>query len=142
MEEEGSAANPQQQEVLLYLKEHKIMDLLENLTSALVYSRPEDPRTFMKEYIQQLQKAKSNMEDDEPPMFIDETNIRSAFGMLDITKKGHITHPQYLEAMKSMGVRQFNRSPAGAELNRINQETFVRESKAALKAAMSTYMDY
>ncbi len=143
MEEKEHGASPQEQEALQYLKEHKVVELFENLTAALIYSRPDDPKAFMRDYIQKLQKAKSSVEDtEEVPSFIDETNIRSVFGMLDITRKGHISHQQYLQAMQSLGVTQFNRSPAGAELNRINQETFVRESKAAVKAAMLTFTDY
>lgn len=142
MEEEEQPVNPMEQEVLHYLKEHKVMELFENLTAALIYSRPDDPKAFMRSYIQQLQKAKCSAEDEEPPSFINESNICSVFGMLDITRKGHITHQQYLQAMQSLGVSQFNRSPAGAELNRITQATFVRESKAAVKAAMSTFLDY
>ena len=137
---DDTSVNPCETDAVKYLKEHRILDLFENLTAALVFSRPEDPKAFMRKHIEQLQKAKSNPE-EEPPSFIDEANIKSVFNMLDITKKGHITREQYLQAMKSMGVGQFNESPAGAELNRISQNTFVRESKAALRAAMATFLD-
>ena len=139
--EADTTAGPHETETLKYLKEHKVMELFHNLTAALVYHRPDDPRVFMRDHIQQLQKAKSDP-DENPPTFIDDSNIRSVFGMLDITKRGYITHEQYLEAMKNFGVTQYNQSPAGAELNKINQETFAREARAALRAAMSTFMDY
>ena len=139
--EEDANDNPHEAEAAKYLKEHKVLELFANLTAALVYHRPEDPKAFMRDHIQQLMRAKANMEED-PPTFIDDSNLRSVFNMLDITKKGHVSHEQYLKAMKNLGVTQYNSNPAGAELNRISQETFLRESKAAVRAAMSTFMDY
>ena len=142
MEPQNDVSNPHETDTLKYLKEHKIVELFENLTAALVYHRPEDPKTFMREHIQQLQRAKSDPEQADSPSLIDESNIRSVFGMLDIAKKGHIAHQQYVRAMDNLGVTHYNQNPAGAELNKITQETFVRETKAALRAATSTFLDY
>lgn len=136
------ADGPMEAEAARYLKEHKIPELLENLTAALVFNRPEDPKAFMKEYIQQLQKAQSDPTQHNPPLFIDDSNVRSVFGMLDLTHTGFVTHEQYLEAMKSLGVSKFNKHPPGAELNKINRDTFIREANAALKDAATTYVDY
>ena len=138
---EDDTSNPYEADALKYLKEHKILELFEQLTATLVYERPDDPRAFMKRHVCELQRVKQNPE-DEPLVFIDESNIRSVFGMLDVTGKGHITLPQYKAAMESMAVKQFNPSPAGAELNKIVRETFVREAKAAVKVASATFSDY
>ena len=139
--EDMEESSPHEAEAAKYLKEHKILELFANLTAALVYHRPEDPKAFTRDYIQQLMRAKANI-DEDPPAFIDESNLISVFSMLDITKKGHISHEQYLKAMKNLAVTQYNSNPAGAELNKISQETFLRESKAAVRAAMSTFIDY
>lgn len=141
MEDHQEGTGPHEEETMRYLKEHKVLALFENLTAALVYYRPEDPREFMKDYILQLQEAKSTP-DKESPSLIDDSNLDSIFGMLDITKKGHITHEQYLQAMKNLGVTRYNQNPAGAELNKISKDTFMRESKAAVRAATATFLDY
>lgn len=125
-----------------YLKDHKIVELFQNLTSALVYEKPEDPKTFMKNHIERLLKAKSDPDDAEPPCFMDESNVKSIFLMLDITKRGYITKEQYLQAMGNLGVRKFNDNPAGAELNKITMETFLRETKSSLRDASATYADF
>lgn len=118
------------------------MELFQNITAALVYERPKDPKEFLKSYIEQLQKAKSHPHEEDPPICFDESNLKSVFGMLDISKKGYISCEQYLQAMGSLGVTNFNHSPPGSELNKIRQETFVRESTAALKRASATFSDF
>lgn len=124
-----------------YLKDHKIIELFQNLTAALVHERPEDPKEFMKNHIEQLLKAKSDPDLAEPPCFMDESNLKSVYSMLDVTKKGYISKEQYLQAMGSIGVRKFNENPAGADLNKITLETFLRETKASLRDASATYID-
>ena len=124
-----------------YLKDHKIIDLFQNLTAALVYERPEDPKEFMKNHIEQLLKAKSEPDEAEPPCFMDESNLKSIYSMLDVTKKGYISKEKYLQAMSNLGVRKYNENPAGADLNKITLETFLRETKASLRDASATYSD-
>ena len=123
-----------------YLSKHRIMDFFENLTSALVYEKPEDPRAFAKQFIEQLQKSQQDFESTELPMFMDNTNLESIFAMLDITRTGYITRHQYLHAMTSMGLKEFNKSPSGADFNKISLKTFLREGKAAIINASSTFI--
>ena len=134
------ATGPMEAEAVKYLKQHKIPKLLENLTAALVFHRPEDLRAFIRDYVEQLQKAKSDPT-QTPPMFIDDSNVRSVFRMMDLAGNGSVTREQYLEAMKSLGVSNFSRNPPGAEINKISRDTFVREANAALKDAATTYLD-
>ena len=128
-------------EATMYLKEHHISELFQNFTAALVYHRPEDPKAFIREHIKQLQEAKADKE-KEPPSILDESNVLSVFRMLDVAKKGYITAAQYHAAMKNMGIHFYNRGPAGAELNKITEETFLRETKISLKAALRTFFEY
>lgn len=122
-----------------YLKDHKIIELFQNLTAALVYERPDDPKSFMKSHIEQLLKAKSDPDEADPPCFMDESNLKSVFLMLDVTKRGYITKEQYLQAMGNLGVTKFNDNPAGADFNKVTLETFLRETKASLRDASATY---
>ena len=139
-----SSSNPyvsHEEEASKFLKDHKIIELFENLMAGLVYERPADPKEYMKKHIQQLLKAKSDPDEAEPPSLLDESNLKSMYYMLDITKKGYISKEQYLQAMGAIGARKFNENPAGADLNKITLETFLRETKASLRDASATYID-
>ena len=122
-----------------YLKEHCIPELFEQLTAALVYTRPAEPRSFIREHLEQLKKNKDDPEQHNAPSLFDESNLTSVFGMLDVPGKGHITHAQYTEAMKCIGITRYNHSPAGSEMNKITRATFLREAKAGLNLATQTY---
>lgn len=121
-----------------YLTKHKIMELFENLTSALVYKRPDNPKDFARDFIEKLQKAKTNPE-AELPTFMDDSNLESIFGMLDITKTGYISRQEYIKAMKSLGLKEFNESPSGADFNKISLHTFLREAKTSVRRASATF---
>jgi hypothetical protein len=124
-----------------YLKEHKIIELFNNITAEMVIKRPEDPKAFVRDYIKQLLKAKADPDNVDPPCMFDESNIKSVFFMLDLTKKGYISLNQYLQAMGAFGLSKFNQKPAGSDFDKISLETFIRESKVAFRVAYSTYMD-
>ena len=108
------------------MKDHRIIELFESMMAGLVYERPENPKEYMKKHLQQL---------------LDESNLKSMYYMLDITKKGYISKEQYLQAMGAIGARKFNNNPSGANLNKITLETFLRETKASLRDASATYSD-
>ena len=120
-----------------YMKQHRITELFDNILAQLVYHKPERPKEFIKTYLNALKKARD--EDTDPPNLLDESNILSLFGMMDLTKKGHISLEQYNSAMDNLGAVDYNKVPVGAEINKISQETFVREAKLGLLKAMRTY---
>ncbi len=122
-----------------YLTKHKILEFFENLTAALVYEKPEDPKTFAMEFIQKLQESQNDPEVSKPPSLVNTSNLESIVGMLDITKTGYISLPQYRQAMISLGLKKFNPSPSGGDFNKISLPTFMRESKAAIGHASATY---
>lgn len=122
-----------------YLAKHKILDLFENLTSALVYEKPADPRKFAKDFIEKIQTSQKESDVAKLPVFIEDSNVESIFGMLDVTNTGFISRKQYIQAMKSMGLKKFNQSPSGGDFNKISLLTFMKESRAAIRKASSTY---
>lgn len=141
---EGENKNPNpvhqhETEAAEYLEEHKILKFFENLTAALVYERPEDPKAFAREFIEKLQKAKTDPDVAEPPCLVDDSNLESIFEMLDIAKKGYITLVQYTKAMENLGVVDFNTKPAGGGFNRINKDTFLKNANAALRNTCTTF---
>lgn len=140
--EENKNPNPlhqHQDKAAEYLEKHKILKFFENLTAALVYERPEDPKEFARSFIEKLQKAKTDPDVAEPPCLVDDSNLESIFGMLDIAKKGYISHVQYTKAMENLGMVEFNKKPAGSTFNRINKDSFMKEAKAALRKTSTTF---
>ena len=53
----------------------------------------------MKQYLEKLKDART-VERNYPCMF-DDSNIKSLFGMLDVTGKGFITYEQYKQGLKA-----------------------------------------
>ena len=138
--EDELATGPMETEAANYLRKHKIPQLLENLTAALVYHRPDDPRQFMKEQVEKLLKAKADPA-QSPPALVDESNVVSVFGMLDLAGKGSVSRQQYLAAMESLGVSGFSRDPPGAEIDKISRDTFLTEASSALRDAATTFFE-
>lgn len=122
-----------------YMKKHRIPELFEVLTASLVYNRPNDPKAFMKSYLKQLKESRQDNSAKRGPKFFDESNVVSIFRMLDISGKAHITMEQYQQAMETLGVTSFNTYPAGGELNKITEDTFVSETCSALQKHYQTY---
>ncbi|KAJ8302330.1 hypothetical protein KUTeg_021317 [Tegillarca granosa] len=120
-----------------YLEQHRVLDLFDNITSQLIYSRPEDPKKFLIEILEKLQKSRGTRLDY--PCLFDDTNIQSVFGMLDPTNKGYINKQQYQEALTTLGVKSFNESPEGAEEDKISFDTFLKEARQGLSEASACF---
>ncbi|XP_062914259.1 EF-hand calcium-binding domain-containing protein 10 [Mobula hypostoma] len=127
-------ASSREQEALEYLAEHQILELIDSLTSMLLYHRPAKPLEFL---VEQLKAAK-NTQTNYPCLF-DESNLDAVFGILDPTKQGYITLKQYTEALKTLGVKDFAKVPSGAYDNKIHLAVFKSEAKAGLMKMYSPY---
>ncbi|GCC34613.1 hypothetical protein chiPu_0013088 [Chiloscyllium punctatum] len=90
--------------------------------------------------VQQLEKLKTarDTKKDYPSLF-DESNLDAVFGILDPTKQGHVTLRQYREALKTLGIKDFEMDPKGAEDDKITLETFKREAKVGLMNTCATF---
>lgn len=129
-------ASPREQEAEEYLRENKVLELMDNLTSLLLYHRPERPREFL---IDQLEKLKvARLTDMDYPCLFDETNLDAVFGILDPMGQGFITKAQYQEALTTMGVNTTGLSFEDTAEN-INRETFKQDLKDKLKKASATF---
>ncbi|XP_054845274.1 EF-hand calcium-binding domain-containing protein 10 [Eublepharis macularius] len=84
-----------------YLEQHKIPDLLHNLSALLLYHRPEKPRDFL---IKMLEKIKLARVTNDYPYLMNESNLNAMFDMLDTAGQGYITVPQFKGALQSMGL--------------------------------------
>ncbi|XP_025706234.1 EF-hand calcium-binding domain-containing protein 10-like, partial [Callorhinus ursinus] len=85
-----------------YLEKHRIMELLNYLTRALLFSRPEKPREYLISLLEQLRIAK--ITGVAFPFFMDHSNIVSMFEMMDTSNKGTISFVQYKEGLKTLGL--------------------------------------
>ncbi|XP_044177418.1 EF-hand calcium-binding domain-containing protein 10-like [Acropora millepora] len=120
-----------------YIRNHKILELFENLTAQLIFERPEDPKAYMKQYLEKLKDART-VERNYPCIF-DDSNIKSLFGMLDVTGKGFITYEQYKQGLATLGVKSFNKDPPGSDMDRISSEVFLKEARSGLAQASATF---
>ncbi|CAI5785199.1 EF-hand calcium-binding domain-containing protein 10 [Podarcis lilfordi] len=85
-----------------YLAQHKIPELLHNLSALLLYHRPDRPREFLIKTLEKIKYAK--MTSTDFPYLMDESNVDAMFGMLDVAGQGYITIPQYKGALESLGL--------------------------------------
>eukprot|EP00794_Sanderia_malayensis_P006914 gene6914-7691_t len=120
-----------------YLNQHRVPELLNNITASLVYDRPDDPKQYIIDFLKRLQDAKS-VKMDYPCIF-DESNVSSLFGMLDPSSKGTITQLQYKTAMENLGVTNYNRAPEGSESDKITLDVFQNEAMQGLSASSATF---
>ena len=129
--------NPREADTNTYLQRHRIVELLDNMTSMLIYSKPDDPKGYL---IDQLERLKvSQLSGMYRPCLFEEANLQAIFGMLDPTRRGFITKYQYSEALKTIGVKDFELMPTGAETDRITYDTFLQEAKKGLASASATF---
>ncbi|XP_067907386.1 EF-hand calcium-binding domain-containing protein 10 [Heterodontus francisci] len=130
-------ASTVEREALDYLAEYQILELLDNLTSMLLYHRPAKPWEFLIDQLEKLKTARQTKKNY--PCLFDESNLDAVFGILDTTKQGHITLKQYREALKTLGVKDFVMDPLGASNNKISLATFKKEATAGLMKTCATF---
>ncbi|XP_027953923.1 EF-hand calcium-binding domain-containing protein 10-like [Eumetopias jubatus] len=85
-----------------YLEKHRIMELLNYLTSALLFFQPGKPREYLMSILERLRIAK--ITGVAFPFFMDHSNIVSMFEMMDTSNKGTISFVQYKEGLKTLGL--------------------------------------
>ncbi|KAJ3046845.1 EF-hand calcium-binding domain-containing protein 10 [Rhizophlyctis rosea] len=112
-----------------YLTKHRVPHILQMLTTAVLFERPDDPKEFMVRKLEEMRNAKAR---GQSLVLFTRDNLLSLFRIFDVTGKGHISLEQYHEAMKNVGAANPNPKPAGADTNRIPADTFVEEALRAL----------
>ncbi|KAJ3064520.1 EF-hand calcium-binding domain-containing protein 10 [Podochytrium sp. JEL0797] len=105
-----------------YLRKHNIPGTLQQIMTALIHARPEDPKKFV---IKKLEDAKVAKARGQSMLVFSRENLIALFKIFDLTGKGHITFEQYTAAMVDIGAKGYNLKPAGHEKDRISQEDFV-----------------
>ena len=84
-----------------YIEQKRIMQLAQAMTTAIAYSRPEEPVEFMKKLLVDLKAAR----DSDAPIFVcfTEENVKAMFSVLDPFNKGTITRAQMEGALNNFG---------------------------------------
>ncbi|KXS10075.1 hypothetical protein M427DRAFT_104319, partial [Gonapodya prolifera JEL478] len=108
--------------------EHKIPELFQQLTSALLFYKPDDPKDFV---LKQLETLRTSRKTNIP--FFTRDDLHAIFRTFDATDKGYISTSQYVQAMKVIGAETVaNQNPKGISENRISISSFVEEALFAL----------
>ncbi|XP_028306811.1 EF-hand calcium-binding domain-containing protein 10 [Gouania willdenowi] len=126
-----------ERDVAEYLEKHKIMELMENMTSLLFYHRPENPREFLIEQLEQLRKSQSDGE--KAPNLFNDSNLQAVFKILDPANTNYITFAQYKQALITLGIKNANECPEGVNEDRISKETFITEAIQGQQRSSATY---
>ncbi|XP_049430542.1 EF-hand calcium-binding domain-containing protein 10 [Epinephelus fuscoguttatus] len=120
-----------------YLKKHKIIELMDNLTSMLFFYRPENPREFLVEQLEQLKLSRQS--GVKGPHLFSSANLDAVFGILDPTNQNYITFAQYKHALTTLGIKDINECPEGVNEDKISHETFKTEAIQGLRRCSATY---
>ncbi|XP_048739759.2 EF-hand calcium-binding domain-containing protein 10-like [Ostrea edulis] len=120
-----------------YLEQHRVLELFNNMTAQLIYKRPENPKKYMIDLLEKLQRSRATKHDY--PCLFDDTNIQSVYNMLDPTNRGFITLQQYQEAMTTLGVSPIVENIEGANEDKINFDVFLSQARAGLSKASATF---
>ncbi|XP_028286310.1 EF-hand calcium-binding domain-containing protein 10 [Parambassis ranga] len=124
-------ATQMDEEAADYLKKHKIAELMDNLISMLLFHRPENPRAFL---IQQLEQLKASQQSGATaPNLFTTSNLDAIFRIMDPANQNYITFAQYKQVLTTLGVKNINECPEGVNNDRISLETFKKEAIQGLQ---------
>ncbi|KAM3610102.1 uncharacterized protein V6R79_025407 [Siganus canaliculatus] len=130
-------ATQRERDAAEYLKKHKILELMENLTSMLFFHQPGDPREFLAEQLEKLKLSQQNAE--RGPNLFNDTDLDTVFGILDSTNQKYITFYQYKQALTALGIKDIDECPEGINEDKISKETFKIEALQGLRRCSETY---
>merc|ERR1711988_824159 len=125
----GAAMAAHQDQARQYLTDKRVPQLLQRLSAAVLFHRPEDPRAFL---LKQLEALKSGQD----MLFTDE-DLQTMFGMFDIVRKGTISVEQYKQAMATLGVDD----PADPSGPAVSYEEFATLAKDGLAGSAKAYTE-
>ncbi|XP_007578715.1 PREDICTED: EF-hand calcium-binding domain-containing protein 10-like [Poecilia mexicana] len=120
-----------------YLKKHKIFELMDNMTSMLLFYRPENPKEFL---IEQLELLKVSRESGmRGPNLFDNSNLTAICGIMDPANQKYISFAQYKQALTMLGIKDINENPEGRAEDKISHKSFKTEAMEVLMRDSATY---
>uniref|UniRef100_A0A3Q3K038 EFCAB10 C-terminal EF-hand domain-containing protein n=1 Tax=Monopterus albus TaxID=43700 RepID=A0A3Q3K038_MONAL len=130
-------AAQREQDAAEYLKKHKIIELMGNLASTLFFYRPDNPREFLIEQLEQLKISQQS--GVKGPNLFNGSNVDAIIGILDPANQGYITFAQYKQALTTLSIKDINECPEGANEDRISHETFKEEVIQGMQRCSATF---
>ncbi|KAM8892911.1 EF-hand calcium-binding domain-containing protein 10-like [Spinachia spinachia] len=130
-------ASQREQDAADYLRKHKLLELMENLSGLLLFHRPDNPREFLVEQLEQLKLSQQSGK--KGPNLFNNANLDAIFGILDPINQKYITLAQYKHALTTLGIQNINECPDGVNEDRITRETFKTEAIEGLQRCSATY---
>ncbi|KAI8612215.1 hypothetical protein BC830DRAFT_1137768 [Chytriomyces sp. MP71] len=112
-----------------FLAQHNIPFILNQIMTALIHARPDDPKKFV---IKKLEDAKAAKARSQAMLVFSRENLVALYRIFDVTGKGHITFDQYKAAMQDVGALNYNMTPHGHEKDRISMDDFVDNAFSSL----------
>lgn len=114
-----------------YLETNKIPQLLEAITSQLLFHKPENPKEFICQYLEQVKVTGT-------PALINDQDLDTMFGMFDLTKRGSLTADQANRALKVILGPSADLAEVGVQPNAmLDKPQFVASMSAALRRAIA-----
>ncbi|XP_040018221.1 EF-hand calcium-binding domain-containing protein 10 [Gasterosteus aculeatus] len=126
-------ASQREQDAADYVQKHKLLELMENLNSMLLFHRPENPREFLVEQLELSQQSGKT-----GPSLFNNDDLDTVFGLLDPIKQKYINFAQYKHALTTLGIQTINECPDGVNEDRITHETFIAEAIAGMQRCSAT----
>ncbi|KAJ3352350.1 EF-hand calcium-binding domain-containing protein 10 [Kappamyces sp. JEL0680] len=93
-----------------YLATHRIAEIIQSLTQALLVERPDNPREFMERHLQMLRSVKAR---NQNHVQFTRENLMALFRFYDQVGRGYISMQQYHEAMATIGATKYSLKPNG-----------------------------
>ncbi len=94
-----------QREAAEYMQQHRLPELLQQMTALLIFHRPADPSAFLAQYLGSIHEAQVAAESGESPsndkkdasipLLFDEHNCQAVFRSFDPVGRGWISMEQY-----------------------------------------------
>ncbi|XP_054898590.1 EF-hand calcium-binding domain-containing protein 10 [Poeciliopsis prolifica] len=133
-------ATQREQDAAEYLKKHKIVELMDNMTSMLLFYRPENPQEFLIEQLEQLKVSRET--GMRGPTLFDNSNLVAICGIMDPANQKYISFEQYRQALTMLGIKHINENPEGKEKDKISHETFKTDAMEVLVRDSATYAKF
>lgn len=110
-----------------YLAEHRIEQILEELMGKLLFEKPEDVGSFLREQLSLL--SRGAWAAGKKDGYFTDDDLRGMFALFDRTRRGRITSAQALTGARSLGLAPAADSIATPE---VDEPTFVAWARAQL----------
>lgn len=116
-------------EAQMYLIQHRIFDFFQLIVTHLISASPENPITFIMEYLNKCLLYRSQY--GKPPILYEKKHLEQLFNMMDRMGNGFIEMNQYKRGIQSLGICDFNQHPKTNFEGHISKCVFIDEAYRA-----------